>query len=148
MLHRPDRLTSVSLAALDDLRTPELARAFAGPEGALAVLTADLHALWDHHRIDDVAQRRIGSLQLASGAYVQWIGYGRELAVECSSNAFLDDGARLSEAEQQTLQRAGFMPPDEDVPNFWLAVEERAACARAAFSIVAVLTAVFGVYAG
>jgi len=42
----------------------------------------------------------------------------------------------------------GLAPPDEHVPNFWLEAESRAATRDAAFAVVAVLTAVFGGYAG
>jgi hypothetical protein len=144
---RPDRLTLTRLAT-GDLTSTQLRAAFSQPAGAIDALTADLRRLWDHHRTDDFNARRIGTLELASGAYLQWIGYSDRLIVECSSNAYLSGAPRLTPQDEATLVRAGFHEPDDDDPNFWLSVHERGVCAAAAFSVVAALTAVFGVYAG
>ena len=145
---RPDRLTDVQLAAARGLTQTTLHTAFSQPQSAIDALTNDLRMLWDQHRTDDFSERRIGTLTLSSGAYFQWIGYSDVLAVECSSNTFLQDGSRLSPQEEATLLRAGFGAPDDDEPNFWLVVENRDDCTAAALAVVVALTAVFGVYAG
>ena len=145
---RHERLTGVDLATRDDLSSEEAARLFADPGPAIDALTADLLALWDYYRSGDVEARRVGVLELSSGAYLQWIGYSDRLVIEVSSNAYLADSARLSEAHQAALQDAGFRGPDEDEPNFWMTVHHRRDIGRTAFAMVVVLTAVFGVYAG
>lgn len=147
-MSRPDRLTGVRLAAHPELPRAQLCASFAQPDSAIALLAQDLTLLWDRHRSDDFGERRIGTLQLASRAYVQWIGYEDALAVEVSSNTYLSGDSRLTPAEEATLLRAGFQAPDDGEPNFWLAVEDRSACPAAALAVVAALTAVFGVYAG
>lgn len=146
--NRPDRLTGIRLAAVRSVTDEQVRHWFREPAGAIGALTEDLVLLWQHHRTDDLGERRIGTLELASGGYLQWIGYADALAVECSSNTYLPRSARLSAQDEATLVRAGFSRPDDDDPNFWLRVRDEADCARAAFSVVAVLTAAFGVYAG
>lgn len=148
MRRLPDRLTTIELAARRDLSRDQLRGAFSQPDSAIDTLSADLQQLWDHHRSDDFGERRTGTLALASGAYVQWIGYPDHLVVEISSNTYLPKQAKLTPAEEDMLVRAGFARPDDDEPNFWLVVPERSACSAAAYSVVAALTAVFGVYAG
>ena len=147
---RPDRLTGIRLAAVRSVTDKQVRHWFREPAGAIGALTEDLVLLWRHHRTDDLGERRIGTLELASGGYLQWIGYSDALAVECSSNAYLSRSGRLSAQDEATLVRAGFSRPGDggDNPNFGLGVHDEADCARAAFSVVAVLTAVFGVYAG
>ena len=145
---RPDRLTGIRLAAVRSLTDKQVRHSFREPAGAIEALTQDLVLLWQHHRTDDLGERRIGTLELASSGFLQWTGYADALAVECSSNAYLPRSARLSAQDEATLVRAGLSRPDHDDPNFWLRVRDEADCARAAFSVVAVLTAAFGVYAG
>lgn len=147
-MRHPDRLAGICLAARRRLPEAELRRSFGQPQSAIDALTTDLQLLWDHHRTDDFSERRIGTLELTSGAYVQWIGYSDALAVECSSNAFLDGPSRLTPPQEASLLRAGFQGPDDEEPNFWLVVADRDACSAAAFTIVAALTTAFGVYAG
>lgn len=136
------------MAASRELSRNELRSMFAEPGTAIDGLHRDLLQLWDHYRSDDWNSRRIGTLHMANDAYVQWIGYPRELVVEVSSNTYLPADVQLSTEQQRLLLTAGFAPPDEDEPNYWLVVQDRAEAGRAAFAIVAVLTSVFGVYAG
>lgn len=141
-------ITDVRLSAWRDLDDAMVRERFEEPGSAIDLLTADLVALWGVRRSGDPNERRIGTIDLDDGAYLQWIGYAERIVLECSSNAFLTEDNRLDEQQERTLLRAGFQPPDDREPNFWISVEERSQLGRAAFSLVAVLTAVFGVYAG
>lgn len=139
-------LDSIGFAA-SDAAGVELAPAFAQPGTAIEALTGELLEVWDRCRSNDPNERRVGSLGVTGGAYVQWIGYSDRVVVEVSSNAFLEGAARLDDEQELALVASGFAPPDEDEPNFWLHVTERGDAARAAFAIVAALTVAFGVYA-
>jgi hypothetical protein len=132
---------------LRDLSASDLAEDFAQPGGAIDLIADDLKVLWDCHRSADPNERRIGTLELDDGAYIQWIGYSNRLVVEVSSNTYLPDTAKLRPGQEHLIRRAGFSPPNEDEPNFWMQVHDPADIARAAFAVVAVLTAAFGVYA-
>ncbi len=98
LLTRPDRLVDIELATR---REPDVARLFHQPGTAIEALASDFLALWEHHRTNDVNERLVGRLPLASGAYVQWLGYGSGIAVECSSNTYLRGCSRLSEQEER-----------------------------------------------
>lgn len=144
-MSRVEQLVEGELATLKDA---DLASAFAQPASAIDALTADLLRLWVEHRSGEPNERAIGSLGLSSGVYLQWIGYSDRIVLEVSCNTYLDASARLSPDDEQALVRAGFSPPNKTETNFWWHLTERAALPGVAFSIVAVLTAVFGVYAG
>lgn len=148
MAQRPDALRNLRIRSCDDLPLSRVRGLFSEPASAIDALTAEYLFLWDRHRTDDFALRVIGGLDLRSRAYFQWIGYSYAVVVECSSNTYLSGAARLTEAEEQRLVACGFTAPDDDDPNFWLAMTSRAQAQAAAFSVVAALTSVFGVYAG
>ncbi len=148
MALRHDALRDLRIRSCEDLPPATVRALFAEPGSAIDALTAEYLFLWDRHRTDDFALRVIGGLDLRSRAYFQWIGYSDAVAVECSSNTYLPAAARLTEAEEQRLVACGFTAPDEDDPNFWLAMTQRDEARAAAFSVVAALTSVFGVYAG
>jgi hypothetical protein len=141
-------LVGVSLVSRGDLDGAIAAELFASPGSAIEAMTTELLCVWDRYRAADWAERRTGTLDLASGAYLQWIGYADRVVVECSSNTYLNGASRLSVEEELTLVSWGFAPPDDRAPNFYLEAESRAATRDAAFAVVAALTAVFGVYAG
>jgi hypothetical protein len=142
------RLSGARMAALRDVAVPQLSNALSQPGTAITLLAEDLRQLWDNHRSDDCSERRIGTLELSTGAYVQWIGYADCLVVEVSSNTYLAGSARLSPAQEAAVLQQGFFAPDDDDPNFTWHVAERWAVEAAAAAVVAALTAAFGVYAG
>ncbi len=80
---------------------------------------------WDRYWSGDPNERRGGTIGLGSGAYFQWIGHANHIAVECSSNAFLEPAHLLSPAEEDRLVRWGFSSPTSGLPNFWLEVIDR-----------------------
>ena len=128
-----DRLTSIELAALREGLGAGAWDAFAQPGTAIDLLTADLQHAWDHHLSSEFADRRTGRLRLESRAYVQWVGMTPGILVEVSSKRFPQAGIPLTEGQEQMLLRAGFAPPGEESPNFWLRVEDRPDCEVAAF---------------
>lgn len=148
MARRPDAIRQLRVRNCDDLPVATVGGLFAEPGSAIDALTAEYLLLWDRHRTDDFALRVIGGLDLSSRAYFQWIGYSDAVVVECSSNTYLPEAAQLTEAEERRLVSCGFTAPDDDDPNFWLAMTSREQAPAAAFSVVAALTSVFGVYAG
>jgi hypothetical protein len=140
-------LVGAQLAALRDLSSSDLTAKFAQPGAAIQLIADDLKALWDSHRSADPNERRIGILELDDGAYIQWIGYSNRLVVEVSSNTYLPDTVKLRPGQERLIRTAGFSPSNGAEPNFWMQVHDPADIARAAFAVVAVLTAAFGVYA-
>jgi len=144
---RPCRIVGLGLATVE-LSPAEAARAFTQPATAIATLTHDLTRLWDDYRSSDPNERRVGSLALSSGAYLQWIGFASGLAVEVSSNTYLTGSSQLTGEQEAALVRTGFRPPEADEPNFWLFVEHRDDVPSAAWSMVAAMTAAFAVYVG
>jgi hypothetical protein len=140
-------LVGAQLAALRHLTATDLSERLAQPGDAIELLADDLTELWDCFRSADLNKRRIGTLELDDGAYVQWIGYANRLVVEVSSNTYLPETAKLEPGQERLIRTAGFSPPNDAEPNFWLPVHDRADIGRAAFAVVAVLTAAFGVYA-
>lgn len=144
VVRRPDRLVDVELAALRHL---PLGEALRQPETAIALLTADLPALWRYHRSDDWGRRRIGRMQLASGAYSR--GSDTPTASPSSARVMRTCTGRSPERAGRGDTGTRRLPsPADGLPNHWLEVPERSACAAAAYSAVAVLTALFRVYAG
>lgn len=115
---------------------------------AIEALAQELRLVWDRYRAGDLNERRVGTIGLGSGAYLQWIGYANHIAIECSSNAYLGPAHLLSPAEEDRLVRWGFSRPTSELPNFWLGVIDRSAADEAAFAVVAAMTTVFGLYAG
>jgi hypothetical protein len=145
---RADWLTGVTLVSHRGMLGEEAAEKFTSPGSAIVTLTHELERIWDAHRSADPNERRIGTLQLGSGAYLQWIGYSDRIAVECSSNDYLPAAHQLSVAEEERLVHWDFNRPTHDVPNFWMDVVRRDEVKDAAFAVVAVMTTVFGVFAG
>jgi hypothetical protein len=145
---RSDWLEEITLVSQPDIDGAEAAPLFDSPGVAIEALAFELGVIWDGYRSGDPNERRIGNLHLGSGAYIQWIGYAERLAIECSSNTFLQPSHLLSAEEEERLVHWGFSRPTDRLPNFWLDVTERAGAEAAAFAIVAVMTTVFGIYAG
>lgn len=138
----------IVLATRREVPVRELEELFGEPGSAIAALTEDLEGLWDLYRSPDPDRRRIGSIHLLDGAYLQWIGYASRLVIEVSSNEYLREKHQLTQVQMRTLARAGFSPPSAEEPNHFLRVGSRQEIPRTAFAMVAALTAVFGVYAG
>lgn len=118
------------------------------PGLAIEALAQEFRFVWDRFRSGDPNERRGGTIELGSGAYFQWIGYVDRIAVECASNTYLEPAYQLSADEEELVVRWGFNLPTADLPNFWLDVTDRSAAEDAAFAVVAVMTTVFGLYAG
>ncbi len=116
--HRPDRLTAVSFVSRPLLDGEQAAQLFAQPGTAIKTLSSELLHVWDHARTSDPSRRAVGSLDLRSGAYFQWIGYPDAVLVECSGNEYLKGAAQLSADEAVRLIACGFTAPDAQSPNF------------------------------
>lgn len=138
-------IEGIRLVSLPRADSQDLA---ASPGLAIEALAQEFRFVWDRYRSGDPNERRGGTIALGSGAYFQWIGYANRIAVECSSNAFLEPAHLLSPAEEDRLVGWGFSRPTPELPNFWLDVIERSAAEDAAFAVVAAMTTVFGLYAG
>src|SRR4051794_17843956 len=144
-IERSDWLDGLRLVSRRDV---DVSCLFESPAVAIETLTQELQFVWDRYRSADASERRGGVIELASGAYFQWIGYSDRIAVECSSNEFLEPAHQLSAEEEERLVHWGFSRPTDELPNFWMDVTRREDAAAAAFAIVAVMTTVFGMYAG
>jgi hypothetical protein len=137
----------VDLASRPDLPVARALALFASPRAAIETLTAEFECQWDLHRSSDWEMRKPGLVGLDSSAYFQWVGYRDALAIECSGGAGWNDH-KFTAREVDCLLRWGFHEPNAHIPNFWMDMDRRDQADEMALRVVAVMTAVFGVYAG
>jgi len=82
----------------------------------------------------------------ADGRYLQFavLEDGASVIGECSSNAFLEEPWRLTDAQELDLLAMGWQPPDDRVPNWYVEARTPEEVARLAAMSGEVLTDVFG----